>query len=517
MTGVSTFWGLTRFNLRHLLLSPVFLVLMPLTLLGLAYSAHQPAMPTWSDLIDQTKLQIVVVAAVMFAITTFPAIREVRHSEGFALPLSSRARLLALILASVIVTSGGVGALIAFHVLSASAPIAGTASPFALLSLFVLSWCGPLSAVASAAWTRSYAPLVMLLLLVPAYLLYTLTSMGTRADEVLRRLGGVANWVLDPLPIVQQPAVTELAFLTLLHTLFLAAFLLAFALAGRAEARTFRPVSLCAAGVLLAGLFSVTVHVENTYTYDSPFTDDQLYGAEADPCRVREGVTYCPLPGYESWVDYWHAALGPAMAQVPERAQNRVPTLWQGNQNLRRDVQAFRPADLSFPRDDHSFPPEGTVIVYDHWDPEVPYFREELVIEVTTAVLGLPRYHEGLCEGTGQARIVVGAWLVSVDETLSEAESLNTAENFLAAFNPSPLDLRVAHTVIALPPESVAPVVEKHWERLLSPDTTTEELAKLLELPLSGDDVIPEPNWGRSLWAEYPAPIAPDWYGPTCR
>lgn len=517
MTGVSAFWGLTRFNLRHLLLSPVFLVLVPLTLLGLAYSSYQPAMPTWSELVEEVKLMTVVLAVVMFAVTTFPSLREVRHSAGFALPLSSRTRLLSLALASVVVMSGCVGVLVALYALSGSGPIAGTVSPLALIALVVLGWCGPLAAVASAAWTRSYTPLVMLLLLVPAYLLYTLTSMGTRADEVLRRLGGVANWVVDPLPVVQQPAVTELALLTLLHTSFLAAFLLVFALAGRSGARTFRPVSLGAAGVLLLGLFSVTVHAENTYTYGSPFTDEQLYGSEADPCRVREGVTYCPLPGYESWVDYWHAALGPAVAQIPERARDRVPTLWQGNQNLRRDFRAFQTGGSWFPYDDHVFPPEGTVIVYDQWDPEDPYFREVLVTEVTASMLGLPWFHEGPCQGTGQARIVLGAWLVSVDETLSETESVNAAESFLTAFAPSPLDLRVAHTVIGLPPESVAPVVEEHWETLLSPDTTTGELADLLDLPLYEDDVLPELDWGRSLWAEYPVPVVPDWHGPTCR
>lgn len=516
MTGLSTFWGLTRFNLRHLLLSPVFLILMPLALAGLAYSGYQPALPTWSDLIDRTMLQILGLSAVMFAVTTFPSIREARHSEGFALPLSPRTRLLALALASVIVMSGCVALLVGFHVLTDQGPIAGTASPFAFLSLFVLAWYGPLAAVASAAWTRSYTPLVFLLLLVPAYLLYTVTSMGTRADEVLQRLGWAANWALDPLP-VYQPAVTELALLHLLHVALLAALLLMLAVTGLTGLRPLRPLSLGATGVLLAGLLSVTVYADNTYTYDSPFTDQQLYGAETDPCRVREGVTYCPLPGYESWVDYWHAALGPAVAQVPDRARDRVPDVWQGNQNLRRDVRAFQAGALLFPRGDHAFPPEGTVIVYDHWDTELPYLREELVIEVTAAVLGLPRYHEDLCEGRGQARIVVGAWLASVDETLSETESVTTAENFLSAFNPGPTDLRVAHTIIGLPPESVAPVVEEHWETLLSPETTTEEFAELLELSLSGAEPIPEPHWEHSLWDEYPAPAVPDWYGPSCR
>lgn len=521
MTGLSTFWGLTRFNLRHLLTSPVFWALMPLALAGVAYSAYQPELPTWADLIDQARLQILALALVMFAITTFPAMREVRHSAGFALVLSSRARLLSLALAAVIVMSGCVAVLLGYHLLSLPVPIAGTASPYAVLSLFVLGWLGPLAAVTSATWTRSYAPLVLLALLVPAYLLYTVTSMGTRADVILQRLTGVASWVMEPLPI-RQPAITEVALISLLHTLLLAGGLLMLALAARAGLRDLRLVSLGTAGMLLAGLFAVGIHVDRAYTYDTPFTDRHLYGAEPDPCRVREGVTYCPLPGYESWVDYWHSALGPSMAQVPERARDRIPVVWQGTENLRRDVRAFRPAPLLFPRENPVFPPRGTLLVYDHWETDTAYFRDELAFSGTAAVLGLPGYHEPYCTGAGQARLALGAWMSSVDGELTRLETLSAAETFLETFAPSALDVRVAYAVIGLPEEQVAAVVDEHWELLLSPDTGTEEFAELLDLPLTGTDPIPQPSWGRNLWSEDPDPdhYSPwhlDHPAPTCR
>ncbi|MBQ1081485.1 hypothetical protein [Nocardiopsis sp. B62] len=516
MSAVPTFWALTRFNLRHLLVSPVFLVVVPVTLVGLVYSAYQPPMPTWSDLIDQVRLQALGLAAVMFAVTTFPAIREVRHSEGFALPLSARARLLSLSLASVLVTSVCVGVLVLSYLVVNSQPTAGTASPPAVLALFVLAWCGPLGAVASAVWTRSYTPLVVLLLLVPAYLLYTVTSMGTRADEILRRLNGVARWVLDPLPI-DEPAVTALGVLSLVHISFMAAFLLVFALARREGSWVLRPVTLGAAALLLVGVAFVNVYAQRTYSYETPFTDQDLYGAEADPCRVREGVTYCPLPGYESWIDYWHAALSPTVARIPDHARDRLPVVWQGTQHLRRDVREFQTGGLVFPRSTQPFPPPGTVIVFDEWDPEVPYYRDALAIEVTMNVLGLPRHWDHSCSGQGQARIVLGAWLVSADERFSEPEGTEAAEEFLSYYDPSELDLRMTHALLDLPPSTVSDVLEEHWESLLSADTTTEELAELLELPLTADGTIPAPAWEFAQWSVNPFPYDSDWRHPVCR
>lgn len=507
MSGVPTFWALTRFNLRHLLVSPVFLALVPATLVGLAYSSYQPVLPDWSDLIDQVKLQTLGLAAVMFAVTTFPALREARHSEGFALPLSARARLVSLALASVLVTSVCVGVLIVSFLVIGPYPIAGTASPPAVLALFVLGWCGPLGAVACAVWTRSYTPLVVLLLLVPAYLLYTVTSMGTRADEILRRLNGVARWVLDPLP-VNEPAVTQLGVVSLLHVSLLAALILAVALARRSGRRLLRPVSLGAVALLLAGVAFVNVYAQKTYSYYTPFTDRDLYGAEADPCRVREGVTYCPLPGYESWVDYWHAALSPTVERIPERARDRLPMVWQGTSLLRRDVREFQTGGLVFGHSTRPFPPPGTVMVYDEWDPEISYYRDGLTIEATMNVLGLPRHLDYSCSGAGQARIVLGAWLVSADEHPTRTEGTEAAEEFLSYYGPSALDVSLTHAMLGLPPQTVSQVVEEHWESLLSPGTTTEELAELLELPVT-DDTVPDPAWATNRWSEHPEPADP--------
>ncbi|GAB3708515.1 hypothetical protein [Nocardiopsis oceani] len=491
MTGASAFWGLTRFNVRHLLTSPVFLLVVPVSLVGLSLSTRSSELPSWVGLHGQATVQALGLAAVMYVATTFPAIREVRHSEGFALPLSARGRLTSLALASSAVTAALMAALSAVPVLdaagSATGSIAGTVSPLALLGVVVLSCCGPTAAVAATAWTRSYAPLVTLVLFLPAYFLYTLTAMGTRADDVLRQLGTVVGWVLNPIP-VNHPAVTKVALLHLAHAVLLAGLLLALALSARNGVRSLRPLPMGVAGLLLAGVLGVSAYGGNTYSYDTHFTDEQLRAYEADPCRVREGVAYCPLPGYESWVDYWHAALGPAMAQIPDEERDGLPSVWQSGRITRVDI--------------HPRPPEDAVTVSERWDPDQPFYREDLVNSATATVLGLAADPEYACSNSGQARIVVGAWMASVDPHLSDAESLEAADAFLARFGPTESDVRLAHGIADLPEEHVSSVVDEHWDTLVSPGTESEELADLLGLSLHGEEALPEPDWEQTSWTQ---------------
>ena len=505
MTGSPAFWNLTRFNLRHLLSSPVFLLLMPVSVVGLSLSTGSSELPSWVELHSRTTVQTLGVAAVMYVVTTFPAMREVRHSEGFALPLSAHGRLASLALASSAVTAPLTAVLTALPVLvaagSEAGPIAGTASPLAMLGLVVLSCCGPLAAVAATAWTRSYAPLVTLVLLLPSYLLYTLTAMGTRADDVLQRLGTVAGWVLSPLP-VNHPAVTELALLHLAHAVLLAGFLMALAVSARNGVRSLRPLPMGMAVLLLAGILGVSAYGGNTYSYDSSFSDEQLRGYEADPCRVREGLAYCPLPGYEPWVDYWHAALGPAMAQVPDEERDRLPTVWQSGRITRADI--------------HPHPPQDAVTVPERWDPEQSFYREELVDAATAAVLGLAEDPEHACSNSGQARIVVGAWMASVGPHLSDAESLEAADSFLARFGPTESDVRLAHGIVGLPEEDVSPVVDEHWDTLVSPGTGSGELADLLDLSPYGEGALPEPDWEQTFWTQEPRTDDLTWGTPLC-
>ncbi|QVJ02710.1 hypothetical protein KGD82_10550 [Nocardiopsis eucommiae] len=82
---------------------------------------------------------------------------------------------------------------------------------------------------------------------------------------------------------------TPLGVVSLVHVSFLVVLLLVVALARQRGRWLLRPVSLGAVALLLAGVAFVNVYAQSTYSYYRPFTDRDVYGAEADPCRVREG------------------------------------------------------------------------------------------------------------------------------------------------------------------------------------------------------------------------------------
>ncbi|GAA1457966.1 hypothetical protein NE857_20590 [Nocardiopsis exhalans] len=316
MTRLSTFWGLTRFNLWHMLSSPVFFVGVPLTLLFLGATSYIPNTPTALDLYHQSSANAMGVAAIMFVVATFPAMREVRHSAALALPLSAHTRLLSLALAAVALTSVCTGSLIALYLMRAPIPVAGVMSPYTLTGVFLSSWFGPLAAVAATAWVRSFAPLVLFSMLVPAYLLYSFTAMGSRADVIVSQMSWLVTSAIVPFQIT-NPGVTVLGLLYLVYAVLLIVALVSLTLVRRGSGRRPRPIPLGASLLLLVVIAGTVVYGNKTYTYDHDFSVEQLHGTKTASCRVRDGVAYCPLPGYESWVDYWHAALSPPWRGCP--------------------------------------------------------------------------------------------------------------------------------------------------------------------------------------------------------
>ncbi|WP_017588574.1 hypothetical protein [Nocardiopsis ganjiahuensis] len=503
MTGVPIFWGLTRFNLRHLLLSPVFLVGMPLTLLFLGATSYIPNMPTANDLHHQSASSAMGIAAIMFVITSFPALREVRYSADLALPLSAHTRLLSLALAAVALTSVCTGLLVVLYLLRASAPVVGVMSPYTLVSVFLTSWFGPLAAVAAAAWVRSFAPLVLFSMLIPAYVLYSFTAMGSRADVLISRMSWIVSTAMLPFPI-GNPGVTVLGLLYLVYAVLLAAAIMSAAMVRKAPGRGLRPVPLGVSLLLVAMTMATVVHGNRTYTYETNFSVGQLHGVETASCRVRDGVAYCPLPGYESWVDYWHAALAPTLERVPERERHRLGAVWQVGNNVRHDLGAD--------------PPERSIVVGEYWDTEHIYSSEELAGDGASLVVGLPLIHADAfpCSGSGQSRLLVGAWLASADEELTREERIRTADSMLLRFDSGPEDLALAHALIDLPGDRVGAVVDEHWDTLTAPETGTGELADLLDLPEPGTSGFPEPDWEASIWTEEELEGWWEWASPAC-
>ncbi len=489
MTGLSTFWRLTWFNLRHLLASPAFFVGVPLVLLFLGWTVYIPSVPTANHLYNQASSDAMGIAAIMFAVTTFPALREVRHSADLALPLSSHTRLLSLSVAAVALTSMCTGFLVVLYVLRAPLPFSGVLSPYILVGVFVTSWFGPLAAVVAAVWVRSFAPLILFGMLVPAFALYSYTAMGSRADVLVTGVSWIVTSTMLPFQI-SNPGVTVLGLLYLVYSALLSAALISAAMVWKGSSRVLRPAPMGVSLLLVVAVLATIVHGNRTYTYETDFSIGQLHGVETASCRARDGVTYCPLPGYESWVDYWHATLSPTLARMPERERGRLLTVWQTGNNIRNDL--------------HRDPPARSVIVDEYWDREHMYASEALAGDGASVLVGLPLMFEvGFpCSGRGQSRLVVGAWLASAGEDLTRQERIGAANGMLLRFDPLPEDLALAHALVDLPEDRVASVVDEHWDTVISPETRIGELAGLFGLPLPGTPGFPEPDWDASLWTE---------------
>ena len=475
-SNVVTFGRLTGFNLRHLLRSPLFLLLIPAAAALVWLTSYNSGMPTMGDFFNEAVLYAAGVGAAMFAVTTFPALREVRHSRSMPLPLSPEARLASLALASIALTTALMCAFLTVFVVTAAAPIAGIPQPAAFVGVVVLGWAGPMSAVASVAWTRSYGPLIAVTLLLPLYLSSSLLAFDTRADVIVSRMGSLLSMALQPLPIAYpDTAATALFYLTHAVLMVLCAGLLT--LAARRDTRFLRPVGLAVAAVVVVGMATLHAHAQREYSYDALTANARPRTPSTDSCQELDGMTYCPLPGYESWVGFWHADLEPVLRTLPEDVPR--PTVWQANHTLRADVLIH--------------PPDDGIVLTEYWLPNDEMHRAQLRSDLVAHVLDMGLTNDMGYVGTGQARIVIGAWLVAV-----EGEGLEAAEWFLVDFAPGRDDLRLTHALLALPEEQVATVVREHWDLLTSPTTDPATLAELLGLSLTGPDAIPEPDWDRS-------------------
>ncbi|WP_211715928.1 hypothetical protein [Nocardiopsis sp. MG754419] len=466
-----------------MVISPVFLVLVPSMSVLVWMTLTTSGLPTMGDLFNESVLFAAGMGATMFAVTTFPALREVRHSEPLALPLSPGARMAALALAAITITTALMGAFMTVFVLTAPAPIAGTPQPAAFAGVFVIGWCGPLGAVASALWTRSYAPLIALGLLVPLYLGSSLLAMSTRADVIVNRMGAVFTLGLQPLPLT-YPDTLATALLYLTHAVLSVLLTSLLILAVRRRPRFLRPVALGAVGLAGFCLFGVHTHAENEYSYDVLTANARPRTPSTDTCEVRDGLTYCPLPGYASWVEAWHTDLAPVLEALPDDVP--LPTVWQANLTRRADVMVH--------------PPRDGIVLSEHWIVEDEHYRSLVRSELAAHALGLPLPRGTEYPGVGQARTVVAAWLVTLGEGLDADEELRSAEWTLMDHGTDLDDLRLTHAVLSLPDEHVAAVVTEHWDTLAAPETDTAVLAERLGLSLEGPEAIPAPDWRRSLF-----------------
>jgi hypothetical protein len=477
----ATFARLTWFNTVRLVRNPF---LVPITLVGLYLLVSR----NWTDgtatlegWYASANSAATAVGAVLFATVAFPAMREVRYSPRLVSPLGRTGRLLALMAASVLVSTVIV-ALWAGVDHWLSPPLLGTLSPPAYPAPFLLAAAGPLLSIALVAWTRSYLPLVVALLALPAYWLYGVSTAGSGPPGVVLRVESAARAALD-LFNVRAPSVTDVAAVYLVYSVLVVALLVFLALAGRGSA-AHRAVCLGAVAVLLAATVGAVVHGRLAHPLRAPVPDSRVHGAQGPSCQSREGITYCPLPGFEPWVERWHGALGPAMDLLPEVTRERMPVVWQESFSYQRALDVPRDRDVMV------YAYEGS------WD---PYWQTGLVGDAARVVLGVPDLYEAGCRGTGQARVLLAAWLAASVEGLSHYDRLDTVAMNLYPYHPSPVDLELSLAMADMAEERVSRVLERDWERLTDPRTGSRELARLLGVPLRESSTGPavSRDWAR--------------------
>ncbi|MFW6641148.1 hypothetical protein ACOALZ_14040 [Nocardiopsis algeriensis] len=489
----AAFLRLTWFNSRRLATSP-FLLLGAAAAGAMVWSLRGiERTGTAESWYNELSTLAVLVALAMFAAVTPSAVREARHPGTPVAPLGRTARLLALLTAAVLVSCAAqaAGTAVLYH--TYDHPLPGVVSPYAVPVPFATAASGAVTGVALASWTRSYLPLLLLALGGPGYVLYATLAASSRMGWTMGRMEQVAYQLHNPF-IVQTPSLTGVSLLSLAYALLVLAALAALALAARRRGAVLF-VSLGTAVALLAGAAGTALHGRHTYPWGTPIPDSEVYGhSGASPCRELEGITYCPLPGYESWTGLWHSVLGPAMAQLPEEA--RKPVLWQDSHAYTREME---------------LPPGRGMVVYDHADPGSGYWEAWLITDAARIALNMDfTPHRAPCRATGQARIAVAPWLFDLPDTLSALEKAEITAAYLADHTPAPADLELVRALEELPRERVRQALHLHWDRLVSGELGSVELAEELgvvlespaDTPMSASDwdllspLLSSQQWG---------------------
>ncbi|MEE2037208.1 hypothetical protein Q8791_08250 [Nocardiopsis sp. CT-R113] len=467
----ATFGRLAWFTALRLLLNPFLLVALALTAVLTVSTTSQPIEHTVPDLYDSRVASALIVAVGLFAAVTFPAIREIRYGQSPVGPVGPVGRYLAVGAGSALAGWACVAAIMAFGAWQYPETPVGLVHPFSHVTPFVVVLIGPAGSMLLVAWTRSYAPLLLIALAVPTFSLYSITAFDTAqsVDRVFARVQSLALMAVDPFPL-HSPTVSVLVHLYAGYAGLLVLGLLVLALAGTRR-RASRAATSGVALVLLAGAAGTAGYGMSTYTWDDHVPDRLLYGADAASCRTREGITYCPMPGYEPWVDHWHSVLGPVVTALPESAADDIPVVWQDSSRFDRD-----PSGL----------PASRVVVYDFRFTDEPWWRLEMLSQASLALFGLDPLWERMCRADGQSRLLLAAWMAGLDAEAERVDRLTWSGTLIGEYAPSQQDLEVLFALLALPEERVFAVLQDHWEPLSSPRGRTEDLAELLDIPLRG-------------------------------
>ncbi|ASU84476.1 hypothetical protein CDO52_18200 [Nocardiopsis gilva YIM 90087] len=469
---------LSWFELKRLLRGP-FVWLGVLGIVALQGQRTVPGtsgeLPSWGVITDSTILVGEGAAVAMFLAGLFPAARNSRYGDAITSPVGQRERSVAL-LTAVSLCGVALGALAwgVVIVLLGSEEVAGSLSPVALATPPLIAASGGVAGVLTGTWTKSWVPGLVPTLALPMYLfaggLFGVESVIMNAPAAG---AGALYYTADTLLRPSTDSISPLWGIPPLHAAQLLLLIAAGCAATVLRTSSGRRHRIIAAGltVLLLG----GVAVAHTTQRVEPGAGDTEVTAMPDwvsvpkrVCRSYDGVTYCSYATYESSIPEWRKAVAPVTEAVPKRARGDLPTV---------ALQTFEVPQQTVM--------DGVAVPFDRWSLSNPWTQQDLTAQVAQIVLKLPKkWHYGECTLRGQARLPVYLWLLYRPVAHDPRERPSTVWGGDASGG-SVDDIALAVAMHGAPDEKVIRALNRSWERVTAPETTSAEAARLLDIEVT--------------------------------
>lgn len=301
-----------------------------------------------------------------------------------------------------------------------------------------------------------------------------------------------------------------------LHLLYLGLVALFFVVVAtvRGRSRRDRMFSFAGSLLLLAGVVWVgSAQLTGLTAAEEEEWESQYLPTTGDySCEQRAAVTYCAYAGYEPWIDEWAGEVEPVLDLVPDDVA-------ASPLEIRQQIPYFV--------DEDELEPSGDLTAGMWWSrsaygsPLVPH-RLGMALGAAGWAVGLPTRDLAVsvgngdsvepfdpatddadqlrfraCRPDGQARAVAALWYAvqSSPESREALEFQVSGERF-GGLDPQdnvPIDIgfrqpsssveyfrreaMVALEMDQLPRSDVASTLSEHWEELIEPETTTEDIA----------------------------------------
>ncbi|MFC3997775.1 hypothetical protein ACFOVU_17710 [Nocardiopsis sediminis] len=477
---IASFARLVAFESRRLARSPLLLASIAFSLVTVvilevlvptAYrdwaSQRTDALPTWGGVVDDAIATAKYIAAGMFFAAFPPALREARHGHSVVAPLDRRTRIVALLAAALLV--GGAAGTVSFTVLlvpRGPVAVAGGISTTAFVVPVVLPMVGGALGVLAGVWTRSWIAMIAAALATVAYGAARFITV-----PVVDQFYGLPDVLVQPADPYEPGrwgmAPTHLAYLLLALGACATVALLRHRRGRRDTIAIATAAAICVAGsaVTFAGQYGygvlLGIDIRKWADWSAPDADMV--------CQTPSAITYCAYEGYGHWVPYWRQAVEPVARAVPESEHDRLPTVRQVTFDvpLRLDSGGWIAQGIADP---------GSVW-YDR-----PEARVDLADQVALVALGAPEYRAYSCKFAGQARLPLYLWMTTYGIEGYRDLVYPTYEDQTAI---DPADIALAVAMSETPDDEVIAALHRHWDRLVSPQTTTAQAAGLLGIEVT--------------------------------